>query len=113
MNLTLNIGLHSNLGGSIRPAHVLAEIQGLLGTVTNYSVRDSDTEPTLVVDVAATGDVKPRLFHLSRLLRQDCVAAWLPADREGLLTGPKAEDWGGTFNGEYFVQHNGVRLVRN
>lgn len=63
----------------------------------------SNTETTYVITAAGVWlDDHEGLVHtVSFVLHQDAIAYTL--DGVGYLVGPKAEDWGGAFNPEYFI----------
>lgn len=63
----------------------------------------SDTETTYVITAGGVWlDDHEGLVHtVSFVLLQDAIAYTL--DGVGYLVGPKAEDWGGAFNPEYFI----------
>ena len=75
--------------------------------VSSATVKDSDSEPTLVIET--NDDVLPEsLFRLSEYLNQDAVAYYNPGHKFGLLVGPRAEKWG-VFNPRYFLLSDGQR----
>lgn len=108
MRATLNIGL--NVGdkvAALTPLSVLAAIRWFGRQTLREAIVDSDTEPTLVVevDVPFSG---PSLAALSARLRQDAVAQW--DGQRGLLAGPKAAAWG-PFDPAFFFNLDGQRLA--
>ena len=67
----------------------------------------SNTEKTFVVLADSYSDYdrvthQESMFYVSERLKQDCIA--YTANGEGFLVGPKASDWGGVFNPEYFIE---------
>lgn len=113
MKLILNIGLNVKASSQIA-AHVALEIvkaNGLL--VHKHKVVQSDTEPTLVVEVTAgpfsTGS-SGTISTIANDLQQDCIAVYRADIGKGSLVGPRAASWG-KFNPEFFFLLNGKRLV--
>lgn len=67
----------------------------------------SNTEKTFVVLADSLSNCgydthQEAIFQVSERLYQDCIA--YTANGEGFLIGPKASDWGGAFNPEYFIE---------
>jgi hypothetical protein len=114
MSYILNIGLARNDGA---PNNTVAQVlQGMQYTGLVYctgQLLQSDTEPTLVVEVENTSgeDVSYTVGQLAEMLGQDCIAVCeLPAGPGcGLLAGPNADAWG-EFNPEFFLLLDGSRL---
>lgn len=125
----LNIGLlESSIlgdGGAISAAHAVETVRALVGmlwdgdaVVVAHAVHQSDSEPTLVVDVRTTGPAPYRMAMLGDLLavrlRQEAVAcaALLPsgAVAHGFLRGPLAARWG-EFAPEFFLLMDGRRAA--
>lgn len=125
MEVILNIGLdgvpvngESYTNGRRNPAVVermFAAVQACRSNgfkVTKAKLVQSDTEPTLVAvvdDLNAPGQDN-RIDMLSTTLKQDCIAAWYPAEQYGQLIGPRADSWG-AFNPEFFIMPDGSRLA--
>lgn len=69
----------------------------------------SDTETTYVVVASGfrgTVDHWAAVYDVSEALQQDAIAykaVHAPGAYVGFLVGPKAEDWGGEFKQEYFI----------
>lgn len=108
MSATLNIGL--NVGqtvAALTPLAVLAVLRSTGRQALREALVESDTEPTLVVevDVPFSG---PSLAALSERLKQDAVAQW--DGQRGLLAGPRAADWG-PFDPAFFFTLDGARLA--
>ena len=88
------------------------------GHVAAHAVHDSDSEPTLVVEVTTSAPFHDRVRMLADALcsqlRQEAVAvAELNADggiEWGDLRGPMADRWG-SFNPEYFLLLDGTRAA--
>jgi hypothetical protein len=70
---------------------------------------DSDTEPTLVVEVTHGGDPVACLNWACDYLNQDCIAMLDMDSAVGALVGPRAEAWG-VFDPERFLMLAGNRL---
>ena len=104
MSLTLNIGLQV---GTIEPHGQLVHSIKFLAELFEPSalrteVRQSATERTLVVELdTKVCCLENRVHTLCLALNQDAIAWSL--DGIGFLTGPKAADWGGSFNPEFFL----------
>jgi hypothetical protein len=107
MRNLINIGLHSNRGGLISVPRALTQIRRLGGRVQRYTVHESDSEPTLVAELAE-GIAGDALEALSEALEQDCVA--YVDSLGGALYGPKADQWG-PFNPAFFLTLDGERLA--
>lgn len=101
----VNIGLHTNVGGTLTADEALAALRAKGLKVQESAVHQSNTEPTLVArtDRALTpeeGDA------LSSELSQDAIAQNGP--QGGALYGPKADEWG-PFNPDFFLDLQGRR----
>ena len=76
-------------------------------SVENRQVTDSETEPTLVANVYAQDKTAEQFENMIRAISnsfaQDCIA-WRDSEGNGYLTGLYAEDWGGEFNSEYWIE---------
>lgn len=125
----LNIGLLESTvlgnGGPISADGAIETVRDLVGmlwdgraAVTAYAVHQSDTEPTLVVEIWVDGPAVDRMEALADLLavrlRQEAVAgaAMTPSGRVGygFLRGPMADRWG-DFSPEYFLLLDGHRAA--
>lgn len=122
---TLNVGLDRNDGRGRIDTVAVVERLGQLGfSVLRAQVRESSTEPTLVVRMVDRLNtlpyIKARMDGLAREFQQDCVAIRLDESRHpvefgdfhmqtfcgnGLLIGPKAHEWG-TFQPEFFLDYS-------
>lgn len=104
MSLVFNIGLQV---GSIEPHGQLVRSIKFLAELFEPSslrseIRQSATERTLVVELnSSVCDLANRVHTLCLALYQDAIS-WT-ANGHGFLTGPKAADWGGEFNPEFFL----------
>lgn len=112
MKALVNIGLAYSLtsdlaGASMTPENALRALRLWGAKVTRHALHESDTEATLVAELAAPLS-RDHLKGLSVGLRQDCIAQY--ANGKGDLEGPKAADWG-PFNPEYFLTMEGQRLA--
>lgn len=70
-------------------------------------VAKSNTESTYVLTSESFSDdafdtFEEAVLVASRLLKQDCIA--FKKGDVGYLIGDKADEWGGTFNPEYFIE---------
>lgn len=117
MSLVLNIGRRVDSTGAILPASsVYAALEALHLTVLSSVHVQSDTEPTLVVEVESWSDgigvdaaQAAMIGALAEDLGQDCIATWDPSEGRGLLLGPRADAWG-SFDPSFFVGLDGHRL---
>lgn len=112
MDFILNIGLKVGTSGNIPVELVKDMLWNADLSVKTERVVQSDTEPTLVVEVSSMNGPTLTLALLNRLssdLGQDCVAVYRPKTQSGALIGPKAAAWG-SFNPEFFILPDGTRL---
>lgn len=110
MSLLLNIGMQTNDGGSLTPGEIVDAIERTgPGPVLQYEIHESDTEPTLVAEVVNNGGARAAIHRLAELLRQDCIAAYVPRLAVGRLIGPGADKWG-VFDPARFILVDGTRL---
>ena len=103
--MELNIGLDSPNGKNTLQDRVRRQATALriLAANLDYSqVRDSNTEPTLVVKTYVSVS-EAVLYDIAVVCEQDCVAAYNPDTGAGQLVGPKAAEWG-DFNPDYFIR---------
>ena len=112
MNFIFNIGLDVNATETVA-AHVALQIVGANDfRVVKHAVVQSDTEPTLVVEVECydfPALAWMKMGQIARDLRQDCIAIYNPSKRVGALAGDRAAKWG-PFNAEFFFLLDGTRL---
>lgn len=113
MKLILNIGLDVKATSQIA-AHVAAQIVVANDFRIERQVTiQSDTEPTLVVEVQVfdfPALAWQKLKQVAIDLDQDCIAAYNPQTGKGALIGPRAADWG-DFNPAFFIMPGGERLA--
>lgn len=112
MRVLLNIGLESKTLGKIPAPWAIDAARLAWLTVVASKVVQSDTEPTLVLEVDYDGmltGLGGRLQNLCDTLGQDCIALWMPERNRGELVGPRAAEWG-PFNPEFFFLLDGTRL---
>lgn len=108
MTTLVNIGLHANGGGKVRPSEALAALRAVGGAQPiRAEIQHSDTEPTLVVEIARPLYASSA-FAVADALRQDAIAQW--DGRDGQLYGPNASAWG-AFNPAFFLNLDGSRLA--
>lgn len=112
----LNIGLNTPDGAiAVEEARKVLRAYGF--SILREALLESDTEPTLVAEVATgfatTLTVLQLLYQVSEELKQDCIAVYreytLGGALVGALVGPRADAWG-PFNPEYFLLLDGRRL---
>lgn len=96
----VNIGLNVNDGSTISAQEALSALKLAGAKVLSHSVRTSNTEPTLIAELAEPLSPE-KATALSATLKQDAIAQRL-ADGTGALYGPAADKWG-PFNPEYFL----------
>jgi hypothetical protein len=99
--LTLNIGLNTNTGDTLTRATIAGELAQLTNDFQIVGIEQSATEQTAIV--TATGLTAQAVYHLSVVLRQDCIAVSTDNGKTGALVGPKSDAWGWVFNSEYFI----------
>lgn len=107
----LNIGLNTTDGAiTIEEARNTLRAYGF--SILREALLESDTEPTLVAEVATgfatTLTVLQLLYQVADELEQDCIAVYCGLIG-GALVGPRADVWG-PFNPEYFLLLDGRRL---
>lgn len=108
----VNIGLNTADGAiTIEEARETLRAYGF--SILREALLESDTEPTLVAEVAtgfATAlTVLQLLYQVAEELEQDCIAVYRECTLGGALVGPRADAWG-PFNPEYFLLLDGRRL---
>jgi hypothetical protein len=112
VDFILNIGLKSKTLGDI-PVELAKQMLWAADLlIKTERVAQSDTEPTLVVEVTSLNGPRMTLAALHQLsvdLGQDCVGVYRPKTKGGALIGPKAAAWG-EFNPEFFILPDGTRL---
>ena len=104
----LNVGhaiSEENGGGELTPEEIRSAIEQRGIKVHDMVTHQSGTEPTSVVSMDRS--MSPGELHgLSMDLKQDAIAQRHP-EGGGLLEGPKAKDWGGAYNPDYFMHPDG------
>ena len=100
MSAIINIGLITSGGAAYSPLAALAALADAGVQVLTSIVRQSDSEPTLVVELAAPLTAL-QLHAVAVACHQDAVAQ-LDANTIGTLEGPGADKWR-PFNIEYFL----------
>lgn len=108
----LNIGLNTTDGAiTLEEARKVLRAYGF--SILREALLESDTEPTLVAEVATgfttTLTVLQLLYWVAEELEQDCIAVYREYTLGGALVGPRADAWG-PFNPEYFLLLDGRRL---
>lgn len=104
-----NIGLDIPGGGRLSPEEALATLQRMGIKPVRATVSQSDTEPTLVIELDRA--MRPDEAHeVSRLLQQEAIAQ-VDETGAGDLFGPGADKWK-PFNGDYFIDGDGKRLTQ-
>lgn len=93
-----------NLSISSSEALAALEAEGFEGFISLRAAKSS-TETTYVikvVDCEHPAGHEEAVFAVCLRLQQDAIA--YTVDGVGYLVGPKAEDWGGEFKQEYFIE---------
>ena len=115
MNITLNIGLNVSknyLPSGVDELHlqygyVKQYLEQVLGKPICIGLSQSDTEKTVVVVYSDVQAVLQKLFWLTHVFKQDCIAYSVQyAGRclGGALVGTYAHQWNyGIFNEAYFL----------
>lgn len=119
MDVILNIGLNVASGNNAYDARsergevALRYLSGFFPKIINKRLLTTyddangtpTIEDTLVVHLLdglnAEGSVYSAIFNLAQLLDQDCIAVFFTSVQEGLLIGPRANEWG-AFDPQYF-----------
>lgn len=103
---TLNIGLAVNDGSAITADAAIAAIEAEGGQVVKHAVHQSNTEQTLVAQLAAP--LTPaQADRVSVALKQDAIVQH--DGKNGALYGPEAAKWG-EFNPDFFLTLSGETL---
>ena len=105
----LNIGL--NIAGveTLQMPQIAVALEAALPgmEIRESYIRQSSTERTacIVIRWAGAYDAFGRgIMHLCDLLQQEAIAGRVfGAGRRDFLIGPKAAEWGGTFNPDYWL----------
>ena len=111
MRLLLNIGLAVDATPAIA-THVARQILIANDFILHGDgkVFESDTEPTLVIEVSPDPCGQMDFRQVAVDLRQDCIAVYAPVTNRGMLAGPKAAEWG-AFDPTKFLKLDGTRLA--
>jgi hypothetical protein len=99
--ITLNIGLNTNDGATLALSTVAGELAELTNDFAIVRVEQSATEQTAIVQ--ATGLTARSVYHLSVVLRQNCIAVSPDGGKTGSLIGPRADAWGWSFDPKFFI----------
>lgn len=117
MPLILNIGRRIEATGAMLPVDTVYAALAAAGLdVLSSSHVASDTEPTIVVEVASWADYgidaaqARAIARVSAALDQECIAVHDEDSHAGLLLGPRAHAWG-DFNPDFFFGLDGRRLT--
>lgn len=97
---TINIGLANPFTGGLNTVdQTLAEALKYLQGIQDVAVRQSASEPTVIIRFQRAVD---NLNKIATALDQDCVAVYDDETGTGELFGERASDWA-PFNPEYFL----------
>ena len=99
MSAILNIGLHVNGKPELTPAQVLCAVWKTGSLILAHTVKESTTEPTVVLEIARPLN-RTEGELVANELRQEAIAQLHKGTGE--LFGPKAQEWG-PFNPEFFL----------
>lgn len=108
----LNIGLNVNGVESLQMPHIAVALEQALPGIrlTECYIRQSSTERTacMILRWAGTYEAfEAGIYEACRLLKQDAIAGkfFHPfAPMQAFLIGPKAAEWGGAFNADYWLE---------
>lgn len=116
---TLNIGLNRPDGGTNTVEQVTDAVRRAWPTdtcihapLTMHGPVNSDTGPTMVVEVGAAGWNATEEHVVNRLaeeLGQEAIAVYWNRSGKGYLVGPEADQWG-EFNPSLFIMPDGATL---
>lgn len=108
MNTMIKFNIGSAVNGvdrTITPWQAMAALweHGFEGD-TRVKIERSNTETTYVIEIEATGcpSHEAAVYAVCEALQQDAIA--YKVGDTGYLVGPKAEDWGGLFIPDYFIE---------
>lgn len=92
--LTLNIGLNRARDPGVRNSVslTLGAVATFLGATHAHAVHQSDTEPTIVIELEGRKGLRQRVYALAKYLGQECIASYSPELDHGELIGPAP--WG-------------------
>lgn len=113
MRFILNIGLEVKATRLLATSVVKQLVAAADFVINAERLVESDTEPTLVLDVTSLNGPSLTMAQFRALatdLEQDCIAVYRPKTKGGALIGPKAAEWG-PFNPSYFFDLDGQRLA--
>lgn len=97
---TLNVGMKIGDSGKLTVKRITDALKEIGVKVKNYEIQQSGTEPTFIPELSRA--LTPReLYNLSVKLEQDAIPQL--SNGTGIMNGPKAADWGGKFNPEYYI----------
>lgn len=105
----LNVGLAVNGRETLTEVDVFDAVLSEGIVVSKYATHKSSTERTVVL--AATLPADPihamrAVYRAAERLGQDCIAVWDPEALQGVLVGPRTDQWG-DFNPAYFIDFSG------
>jgi len=116
MSIELNIGLHaagqdnSAAASDRRAADALARLGDLVDYSERYETRYEGPSGTVVepglfvrLNINILLVCVGTLYAVAEIADQDCISAYDPATRHGLLIGPQSQNWG-SFNASFFVR---------
>lgn len=102
---TLNVGMNVGDKTTLTPRKIKNILKKEFDIdVKKASTQVSDTEPTYIPELSRPL-TQDELYRLSELTGQDAIAHH--TGETGMLAGPKAKDWGGEFNAEYYLDADG------
>lgn len=105
---TLNVGMNVGDKTKLTPRKIKAVLKKEFNVeVKKATTQTSDSEPTYIPELSRPL-TEQELYRLSEILEQDAIAHH--TGDAGMLAGPKAADWGGEFNPEYYMDTDGVRF---
>ena len=109
IEVVANIGLRIDATGEVMKVETVLDACRDCGVIVigKPAVVNSDTEPTMVLAIAAPSSAD--VHDLSKQLQQDCIAVYDARNWRGRMIGPKPEAWG-DFDPKFFFLSTGKRL---
>lgn len=105
MNIRMDIGEAKD---ALQPQQIIDILKKEFDiSVNNYKIKPSESENIFIPELSRPITEK-ELLKLADLLKQDAIPAH--DGQKGMLVGPKAEEWGGKFLSEYYLNQEGEKF---